>query len=404
MNYFANDRTMFRRFGSLILAVFLLAVLCAPVFASDEAADETSDIVWSRGLSDGTVLEELDADGNYTFHVPEGCTLQSLFGYFRSVYGLDEDNFAVSFFCPETEEYYGYNDLSFMHAASTYKLPLNMMYYDMVYFGKLDPDTIVGGFTLDEAHYLSIVQSDNDVSEAMIYYLGTFREYKELMNTYYGQLSEEDLDDSYWSENYYCTRFMLNTLYVLYSHMDHYSELIEYMKQGFPDDDLGMYAGDVPVAHKVGDYGSHYNDVAITFTELPYLIAVYTDGVDSAGEMMGRLNAALIAYQEQKRIELEQAEAEAAAAAEAEAKAKAEQEKQALAEEESDPDPEQTKASAEQELEADSEEEQEQSQDSQLANGVSGLLLRVLKIVLIAIVVVTALLVTMIVLAKKGKL
>ena len=271
------------------------------VFSLNSAVPASSrEITWNRSLPDGTVIEEIDADGNYYFHCREDCTPQDILSYFRYYYNLNEDNFACSFYSPETGEYCYYNDLTFMKAASTYKLPLNMYYYDQQAKGIYTDSTYVGGTTLDNAHYLSLVWSDNDVSEAMIYYLGDFYTYKKLMNENYGQLSDSELKSIYWSGNYYNTRFMMNTLIKLYWHMDSYSEMLNYMLQACPGEYLQLYSGDTLVAHKEGYFEQHIHDVGITFADCPFLIAVYTQDMPSDSdsyELIGRLNAAFISYQ-----------------------------------------------------------------------------------------------------------
>ena len=322
----------YRAVPNLILCLVILATLMTPCFAVlDPPVQEgnepvpvhtvaTQSVECTRSLSDGTLVEQMDADGTYHFFCPEDCTPEDILNYFLYYYDLDEDNFAFNFFAPETGEYCSFNDTTFMKAASTYKLPLNMYYYQLQAEGTYTGDSWVGGTTLDEAHYLSLVWSDNDVSEAMIYELGDFYTYKQLMNEQYGYFDEEDLPEDYWSGNYYCTRFMINTLYQLYLRMNEFPEMLEYMLEACPDDYLDRYSGDVPVAHKEGYFEEYIHDVGIVFAESPFLIAVYTRDMPSdydALEVIGRINAAFISYQSLAVERLEQ-EAEAAAAAEAE--------------------------------------------------------------------------------------
>lgn len=50
---------------------------------------------------------------------------------FRSDYGLNEQNFSLCYYDTVTGEEYRYNDGCFMVAASTFKLPLNLYYYEL---------------------------------------------------------------------------------------------------------------------------------------------------------------------------------------------------------------------------------------------------------------------------------
>ena len=322
-----------RAFQKLILCLAIIAAIMTPCFAVLEPpVQEGSEIIavqpvssqsveWTRSLPDGTLVEQMDSDGTYHFFCPEDCTPDDILNYFLYYYELDEDNFAFNFFAPETGEYCSFNDMTFMKAASTYKLPLNMYFYELQAEGTYTDDSWVGGTTLDEAHYLSLVWSDNDASEAMIYELGDFYTYKKLMNEHYGLIDEEDLPEDYWSGNYYCTRFMINTLYQLYLRMNEFPEMLEYMLEACPDDYLDRYSGDVPVAHKEGCFEEYIHDVGIVFAESPFLIAVFTRDMPSeydALEVMGRINAAFISYQSLAVERLEQAAEEAADREEAE--------------------------------------------------------------------------------------
>ena len=284
------------------MGVYIYEFTYVGIRQTDEVVEEVPrpEITWSRSLPDGTVVEEIDVDGNYYFHCPDQCTPEDILDYFRYYYELDESNFACSFYAPETGEWCAFNDLTYMKAASTYKLPLNMYYYDQQARGVYSDSTYVGGTTLDEAHYLSMVWSDNDVSEAMIYYLGSFYTYKKLMNDNYGHLTDQELKDDYWEGNYYNTRFMIRTLAHLYWHMSDYWELVTYMIQACPGEYLKLYSGDTVVAHKEGIFEGHVHAVGITFADDPFLIAVFTQNLpsdDYAYEVIGRINAAFIDYQ-----------------------------------------------------------------------------------------------------------
>ena len=267
--------------------------------APEEAPSEP-EITWSRAFPDGTVIEEMDSAGNYYFHCREDCTPQDILNYFCYYYNLDQSNFACSLYGPETGAYCSFNDLTYMKAASTYKLPLNMYYYDQQARGVYSGSTWIGEASLDTDHYLSLVWSDNDVSEAMIYNLGDYYTYKKLMKDNYGKLFSSALRSEYWEGNYYNTRFMMNTLITLYWRMSSYQELLNYMLKACPGEYLKLYSGNMPVCHKEGYYEGYIHDVGITFADSPFLIAVFTRDLPSdayAYEVIGRLNVAFAAYQ-----------------------------------------------------------------------------------------------------------
>ena len=150
-----------------------------------------------------------------------GRTLEEVMEQFRSDYGLNEQNFSLCYYDTVTGEEYRYNDGCFMVAASTFKLPLNLYYYELEQSGQLSPDSLVGGMRLADAHYQSLVWSNNDVSIAMLYNLGSFRTYKELMRKYF-TMEDSQITSAYYADNNYCTAMMLDALRYLYERRDQF--------------------------------------------------------------------------------------------------------------------------------------------------------------------------------------
>lgn len=220
---------------------------------------------------------------------------------FRSDYGLNEQNFSLCYYDTVTGEEYRYNDGCFMVAASTFKLPLNLYYYELEQSGQLSPDSLVGGMRLADAHYQSLVWSNNDVSIAMLYNLGSFRTYKELMRKYF-TMEDSQITSAYYADNNYCTAMMLDALRYLYERRDQFDEMIGYMKQAQPGQYFARYLDGYEVAHKYGYYVDDdkgvtaVNDVGIVFTPQPFLLAVYTANAPGGEEVVARACQLLTEY------------------------------------------------------------------------------------------------------------
>ena len=254
----------------------------------------------------------------------EPDTLAARFDALRAEYHLDETNFAVSYYNTVTGEEYNWNETAMLTAASTFKLPLNLYYYELQNEGKISGDTVLteGGATLDRCHYLSLVESNNELSIAMLYRIGDFRTYKETMRRYF-TMTDDEIDPKYYQDNYYCTRMMMDALKYLYAHADEFPEMLDYMEQSLPRDAYFLHdlADEVTIAHKYGSFEGAENDTGIFYTEQPFLLAVYTQSV---GERIVAL-AADLAYDynlEQTRLQRQaqnQAAADAAWAAAIEA-------------------------------------------------------------------------------------
>ncbi len=223
-------------------------------------------------------------------------TLEAAMENFRAAYGLHEGNFSLSYYDTVTGEAYTYNDGKFMVAASTFKLPLNMYYYELERDGQIAADAYISGAgtTLDQAHYQSLVHSNNEVSIGMLYNLGDFRTYKALMRKYF-TMTDEEIDYIYYVDNYYCTRMMMDALTYLYDNSGDFEEMLGYMKEAQPGEYFKAYVTEYEIAHKYGWFEGAVNDVGIIYTPQPFLLAVYTqDAPDSA--VCGRAAELLTAY------------------------------------------------------------------------------------------------------------
>ncbi len=359
-----------------VFCILLAVCLSVPLACSALAAD-TPEVVEmptvvtplqkepeaeEAGAAPEEAAEEAGASEEDT---PSG--LAALFDEFRAQYNLTEQNFAVSYYDTVTQESYDWNETHMMVAASTFKLPLNLYYYELENAGEIASDALItqGGATLDLCHYLSIVESNNEISHALLYRIGTFVEYKEAMRKYF-TMTDDEIDPKYYQNNFYCTRMMMDTLKYIYARQEEFPELIDYMKQAHPQN--GYFKAKVTemeVAHKYGSFEGAENDVGIFYAEHPFLLAVYTQNVgegvvqDAARlaadynaqqtEAYNRqaLQAQLDAFEAEKQARLQDAEARAekarlALAAAQEAENAASTGNALLLEAEPDDEPEQT--------------------------------------------------------------
>ena len=314
---------MLKKIVSVLLSLLLVLPLCAAVLAED-----TPQVVELPAVVTPMEPAAEEAPEEESPEAEEASSLAALFDDFRAEYNLTEQNFAVSYYDTVTQESYDWNETHMMVAASTFKLPLNLYYYEMENAGEIASDALMtqGGATLDLCHYLSIVESNNEISHALLYRIGTFPEYKEAMRKYF-TMTDDEIDPKYYQDNYYCTRMMMDTLKYLYARQDEFPELIDYMKQSNPQN--GYFKAKVTemeVAHKYGDFEGAENDVGIFYAEHPFLLAVYTQNVgESVVQDAARLaadynaqqtesckqqalQAQLAAFEAEKEVRMAQAE------------------------------------------------------------------------------------------------
>lgn len=238
---------------------------------------------------------------------PAEDTLEARVAQFMEENYLNEQNFSMSYYNTVTGESYAFEDTHMMVAASTYKLPLNLYYYQQELAGEIALDALIAGvYRLSDCHYQSLVWSNNEISEAMLYQIGSFQEYKRTMRTF-TDMTDDEIDPRYYSGNLYCTRMMMDALKYLYDHAADYEEMLSYMKEASPQNGyFRKYVTECEVAHKYGSFEGAENDTGIIYAGQPFLLAVYTQ--DVAGEEICAKAARLMKdyTDEQYAIQLEQ--------------------------------------------------------------------------------------------------
>ena len=260
----------------------------------------------------------------------EDRTLADVVADYMEERGLHENNFSMSYYNTVTGEAYAYNDTKMMVAGSTYKLPLNMFYYELERDGEIASDAYIprADTTLDICHRESLVNSNNDMSIGLLYNLGNFTTYKNCMRKYFS-MTDAEIDPLYYADNYYCTRMMMDALRYLYDNRADFEEMIGYMKQAQPGQYFEARVSEYEIAHKYGWFEGAVNDTGIFYTPQPFLLAVYTQDVSEAvvGEV-AELMTNYTVWQQQKAEEeaARLAAEEAAREAEAEAARKAAEE------------------------------------------------------------------------------
>lgn len=230
--------------------------------------------------------------------------------------GLDSSSFALLYYNTETGESYEYNQDTALFCASIYKLPLNMLYYDKERSGELSQNMSILGYDLADAHYQSIVQSNNDVSDAMIYAIGTYQDFKRNVCASYGGErygNADAMDPIIYQENDFPAGLMMSVVKYLWDHQSDYSDLLSLMSA---EDQRNGFEQNIPdsvtVYQKQGWYPQTNTVCEIVMEEEPYLCVIMVNNRDDSSDIILGANALVYAYHTGE----EQAEKQAAAAAE----------------------------------------------------------------------------------------
>lgn len=251
------------------------------------------------------VIEDQEEESQETSNVvveEKKDLLTSIDKVVEDVVGDYRDNVSIYFKNLNTDEEYILNDDTYYVAASTTKVPLAMMILDKVNSGMLSLDDTISyieadyeegtgslaysepipDITINEALYLSIVESDN-IAKNMLTRISrsSVTDYTRSITGY--------SDIPYG--NYTTARqfgIMLEKLYKNPDNNPYYEKLLNYMTRTIFHSGLDKYLDYSKVAHKIGTYYRYYHDVGIVYGADPYILVVLTKDI---GELGGDLNS-----------------------------------------------------------------------------------------------------------------
>ena len=224
--------------------------------------------------------------------------------------GIDHEKVAYCITDLEHNIKYSMNEKDEFIAASIYKLPLAMLYYDKVNDGEytLDSTFTYSGYMHEDAGVVSsnygigsqiplsdllddlIEYSDNDAGHILYENLGGWKEYKEAMTKYTDFISE-----NYYTEDNVSTANTMNDVVTyLYEHKEDYKDLIENMEKAEPGEYLDRDI-QLSMPQKYGMYDSALNSVGFVECNIPYSIVVLTDLGNKGADVMANINR--IAYE-----------------------------------------------------------------------------------------------------------
>ena len=224
--------------------------------------------------------------------------------------GIDHEKVAYCITDLEHNIKYSMNEKDEFIAASIYKLPLAMLYYDKVNDGEytLDSTFTYSGYMHEDAGVISsnygigsqiplsdllddlIEYSDNDAGHILYENLGGWKEYKEAMTKYTDSISE-----NYYTEDNVSTANTMNDVVTyLYEHKEDYKDLIENMEKAEPGEYLDRDT-QLSMPQKYGMYDSALNSVGFVECNEPYSIVVLTDLGNKGADVMANINR--IAYE-----------------------------------------------------------------------------------------------------------
>lgn len=225
--------------------------------------------------------------------------------------------YGVTFIDLATNESFGIKDTDEYIAASTSKLPMNVLLFTKIESGEVDPESMLTykeqdfepgtgviqnsdygtEYSVRETSKLSVIHSDNCGINMIIDLLGieNIRQYIVDLGgvVYYGNRHRSCPHDM---------ALVSKELYRLYvANPNVYGELIYNLEHTDWNDRINaQLPTDVKVAHKIGNQTRTANDVGIVFASHPYVLSIMTDNVDfgTACKKIGELSKLIYEFVE----------------------------------------------------------------------------------------------------------
>ena len=282
----------------------LLIVLC--VFAVEMKNTEKKAY---QGISEIGEDQNTEVENKDNSQFIDMSLAKDIEAYFQEN-GIDHEKVAYCITDLEHNIKYSMNEKDEFIAASIYKLPLAMLYYDKVNEGEytLDSTFTYSGYMHEDAGVISsdygigsqvplsdllndlIIYSDNDAGHILYENLGGWKEYKEAMTKYTNSISE----NYYTMDNVTTVNTMNDVVTYLYDYKEDYKGLIKNMEEAEPGEYLDRDT-QLSMPQKYGMYDSALNSVGFVECNTSYSIVVLTSLGDKGADVMANINR--IAYE-----------------------------------------------------------------------------------------------------------
>ena len=282
----------------------LLIVLC--VFAVEMKNTEKKAY---QGISEIGEDQNTEVENKDNSQYIDMSLAKDIEAYFQEN-GIDHEKVAYCITDLEHNIKYSMNEKDEFIAASIYKLPLAMLYYDKVNEGEytLDSTFTYSGYMHEDAGVISsdygigsqvplsdllndlIIYSDNDAGHILYENLSGWKEYKEAMTKYTDSISE----NYYTMDNVTTANTMNDVVTYLYDHKEDYKGLIKNMEEAEPGEYLDRDT-QLSMPQKYGMYDSALNSVGFVECNTSYSIVVLTSLGDKGADVMANINR--IAYE-----------------------------------------------------------------------------------------------------------
>ena len=253
-------------------------------------------------------FDEIDPELAQRF---EGKNWDDVVSAFFDKWGIYQSSVTIGYYNTVTGEEHYINGDMYLHAASLYKLPLNMYYAEKVYNGEMAMDDLIYGIPYEHIQTNSVQFSSNELSEMLQENIGSYRDFKDAIAQYLCD-NPDELPYQYYTGNFFTAEQFIYALKKLYEAPERYPNVLELMKNAAPNNYFALQEDRFVIAQKYGyfmDEGlGSLNDAAIIYTDEPILLVLMSDfmagGIFSMAEFC-TLMCDYTQYSHQKRAQAE---------------------------------------------------------------------------------------------------
>ncbi len=216
--------------------------------------------------------------------------------------GLDASNFSMSYYNPVSGESYSFNADGFFPVDRLRFLPTHMYFYEEEIKGTFEPETpedppyTIGGMSLEDCRYHSIIKGETMISEKMQAEIGTAMQYLELINQRYGQLNPNDLPTEYWNGRTLNAAFLMNCIRMVSSRPELYTGLMANYAMVQEDNAFADGSVSYPIVQIRDEAEDRVTAVAEVSAPQNFLIVASVKGAARGDAVLGKLNTEICNY------------------------------------------------------------------------------------------------------------
>lgn len=237
--------------------------------------------------------------------IQKQAQLDTLEKRIRASLGDNINKFGMVYYDINSEKFIEINSNKQFVAASTIKIPINMLMYDMIQCkkinineklkyqkedfedgaGKLQGMDLSNPIAIKTLSDYSIIYSDNIAINMILRKTGKKNRYIYIEKIVGHHIVHKG--NNITSKDYFK---ILERLYSNPQNNKYYSSMIETMKKTKYNDRIDKYIPHQIVAHKIGDFAPYVNDSGIVYKANPYIIVIFTKEIPEAKEVIAQVS------------------------------------------------------------------------------------------------------------------